>query len=95
MVILDYPDRKWPIAYTLQRFEEIFNNMSNLNVEFIVNQTHFGKITKEEIEQFRPFDYYSAGNIPVLRHVESLGIPCYYSDRAYWDQARNMVIPED
>lgn len=95
VVILDYDEREWPVVYTKQRFVEIFSEMPSLEVDIRVNNKHFGQITKVELEVFQPFDYYAAGNLKVLRHMERIGVPCIFVERAYLDQARDLTIPDD
>ena len=88
--MLDYEERKYPVCYCVDIFEEIFEDFP---VEIIVNNIHFGEITKEQLEKFN-FDVYSAGNLLVLRHIEKLGFDVIYCDRAYLYEASKIPLPE-
>lgn len=93
VVILDYPERTTTIDYALKVFKEIFDH-NKLNVSFHVSPIHFGFITRDEIEKFRPFDIYASGNMSVLVHVESIGIKTHYIERAYNYRASLMEIDD-
>lgn len=79
-VILDYPDKRYPICFVEKVMRE---SLEGLDVEILVNTTHFGEITKEELKQFGDFDKYAGGNLDVLKHLESLGVKCEYWPRSY------------
>lgn len=82
VVVLDYPDQEYSVSYRAQILREVCSNMKG-RYEILVNSVHFGKITREQIESFNPFDVYGTGNHSVLLHVEKLGIPVVYVERAY------------
>lgn len=79
IVILDYLERDYPLNYVKGIFREMFEG-SQVNV--MANRTHFGEMTKDEWDGFKA-DYYAAGNLKVLRHMERIGANCYYVERAY------------
>lgn len=82
LVLLDHPEQEYSIAYRKQLLEEATSHLKG-NFEVHVNKTHFGKITNEELDAFRPFDVYGAGNHEVLLHIESLGYPTVWVERSY------------
>jgi len=94
VVILDYPNRKWPIKYCLNVFQEIFAPMEKVNPRFIVNVVHFGVIKEGQLEQFKPFHVYAAGNLSVLRNFERLGVPVFYLERAFLYSASEIKLPK-
>lgn len=81
VVILDYPERRYPLTYCLNVLEECLVDENN-SIGISSNKTHFAKLT---ITEWLPFNaaYYAAGNLEVLKHIESLGIKTYYVDRAF------------
>lgn len=79
MVILNHPERSYPASYIKQVCDEIFEGT---NVRICINKTHFAELTLEEWNYFGG-SVYAAGNLQVLKHIESLGIECIYVDRAY------------
>ena len=91
VVILDYQKRDFPICYCRKVFEEIFEDDNR--IEFLVNTTHFGEITLEEIKSF-DCEIYVGGNLSVLRHIEILGFPCDYVERAFEYSARFYKRPD-
>ncbi|MBU2249224.1 MAG: hypothetical protein KKD77_20925 [Gammaproteobacteria bacterium] len=98
-VVLDYPERKTPLCLAVQILIEMFGgnkeDESGAGVGVMVNKIHFGEITKEQIDNFQPFDVYVSGNISVLKHVESLGVKVKYIDRAYPYSAHNIKLDEN
>ena len=80
VVILDYDERDYAVAYVKKVFEDIFKTFPH-SVAVKVNKTHFAKITKKEYEEFG-CDLYAAGNHKVLRHLEKLGIKTIYTERS-------------
>jgi phosphopantetheine adenylyltransferase len=90
VVMLDYPKRRFPLRYCLDLFNETFENRP---VEIITNTKHFGKISAEEITKYS-FDVYAAGNLQVLRHIESLGFPVIYIERAFAYTASDIPLPK-
>jgi cytidyltransferase-like protein len=79
VVTLDYEGRTFPINYVDRVFVEC---LEKYPVEFLYNTTHFGEITKEELDVYRG-DIYAGGNLKVLRHIESLGMKVTYIERAF------------
>ena len=81
VVILDHFESKYPISY---RKEAIIQSLSyyNIDYEVIVNKIHFAKITKNELSKYK-FDIYAAGNLEVLKHIESLGYETVYVERSF------------
>lgn len=90
VVVLDYPERRFPIVYVMSVFQEIIDSES---VEFFRNNIHFGEITEEEFKKFE-CDLYVGGNLTVLRHIEKMGIPCEYLPRALEFSSRHYPDPE-
>ncbi len=86
VVILDYPERDYPIAYVIEIFKEI---LKKHNVEIKANNDHFGEITREQLDKF-DCDLYAAGNLKVLKHIENIGFPVIYCERAYQYSSRNI-----
>lgn len=91
VVLLDYPNRRYPVEYCIRVFKETFDCV-NFPVYFHVNKTHFAEVTKEELDQFKPYHIYVAGNLKVLRHIESLGVPTYYQHRKFDYQASSIPM---
>lgn len=85
VALLNHRDQYYPISYRKQAIVEILGN-SKGDYEVIVNDIHFGEITKEELDKFGA-DMYAGGNLKVLKHIESLGMECLYVERAYEDHA--------
>ena len=73
-------------------FEEIFSH-TDLDVEFIVNQTHFAEISADELEGYGCGKYFG-GNHKVLRHIELLGFSVEYLPRSYDYSARDIKLPD-
>ncbi len=92
VVMLNYKEREFPIDYCFQPLREIFDEMDH-DVEFITNTIHFGNITRQELDEFK-CDIYAAGNLKVLRHVESLGFPVVYIERSFEYHASDYKRPE-
>jgi len=83
VVILQSSGRRYPVCLSLKVLQDHFAEMPHLNVEFIVNKTHFASVTREELKAFEPWDIYYTGNIEVLNHMESISVPCEYWERRY------------
>ena len=94
IVILWYKNRRYPACLSKQIIEEVFSYVPYCDVKVYINRTHFGKITKNEMDSFGQYDEYIAGNFKVLEHMESMGIPTYYTDRAYLYRATNTILKE-
>lgn len=88
VVMLDYKERDFSVDECLEAFNETFRVIP-LDVTFHVNKTHFAKITRSEIDEFRPFDIYCAAeNFEVLEHIASIGIQTYSMKRSLFYSAR-------
>ena len=85
VVILKYEDQRYPICYRYERMLAILDRCKG-NYDVRVNQTHFAEITREDLDCYDA-DVYGAGNVEVLRHIESLGYPCVFLDRSDEDAA--------
>lgn len=85
VVVLDYPEQEYPISYRVQFLAEMCLYLEG-EYEVTSNKTHFGEITKEELDEYH-FDIYAAGNHDVLLHIESLGYRVKFVERAYDYQA--------
>jgi phosphopantetheine adenylyltransferase len=81
VVILDYPDQVYPLIYRYQVLRQTLM-FSKGDYEVIVDKTHFGKITKKELEKF-DFNVYASGNLDVLKHISDLGYEVMYTERAF------------
>jgi len=81
VVVLDHPDRRFPITYVKMVFNEVLGTKKN-PVEVLSHSTHFAQITLDELKAFK-CDVYASGNLQVLKHVEHLGFPCTYVERAF------------
>jgi hypothetical protein len=91
VVVLDYPEQKFPISYRVQIVKEALSYLSGGPYHVEANKVHFGKITKGELAT-HTFDFYASGNLSCVHHMESLGYPCYYVERAYEYAATNDRI---
>ena len=89
--ILDYADRRWPASYCKQVLDECFDHLKG-DVEVRINATHFAEITCDELDAYE-CDLYAAGNVKVIKHVESLGMKCVYVDRAFDYEAHSYPGP--
>ena len=87
VVILDYPERMFPVEYARTVLCEALSSCVG-DVEVFTNSTHFGRITRKELNEWE-FDVYCAGNMEVLSHIKSLGVPVQYVERAYEYEANN------
>lgn len=90
VVLLKYPERRWPSSYCWQIFKEIFEGQA---VSIKINDTHFAEITEDELNKFT-FDIYASGNHKVLKHIEKFNIPVLYVERAYDYHASMYPDPE-
>ena len=90
--VLDYKGRVWPASYCKQVFDECFAHLHG-DIEVLINRTHFGAITCDELESYG-CDLYASGNVVVIKHVESLGMPCIYVDRAFSYEAHLYPEPK-
>lgn len=93
IVILDYPGKKWPSSVAKQIFSELIelSDLAEL-ISVEINKTHFAKITLTEFKKFGCNEY-ASGNMDCLKHISKIGIPVYYTDRAY-DYAASNYIPK-
>lgn len=90
--LLDYPERRYPVNYCGQALKEAVYEISP-NIEVRINKTHFGKISKEELDKI-DFDLYCGGNLSVLSHLEKMGVNVKYFERAYNFEASKYPNPE-
>ena len=49
--------------------------------EVYSNTNHFGKITHAQMSRWK-FDYWAGGNTEVIKHLESIGVKCFYIERS-------------
>ena len=89
VMVLDYPNQQYPVAYRMQVLKEILSRMKGGPYTVLSNKTHFGKMNAEELTRYPKFDFYSSGNLDCVKHMESLGYKCYYVERAYEYAATN------
>jgi nicotinamide mononucleotide adenylyltransferase len=80
VVILDDGKAAWPLSYRRDVLTEAMSLARNVLITS--NRVHFAQVTREALGEWQ-FDVYAAGNPDVLRHIEALGIPCIYTERAY------------
>ena len=90
VVVLDYPKRKTTSSYAKQVFDEIIY-LTEKNIKVVINKIHFAKITKKEFDSFN-CDVYASGNMEVLSHIDSLGIPTFYTHRAFEYEASRYIL---
>ena len=88
VLVLDYPERYFPIEYVLKVFRECLPD----EVEVNTNSTHFGEITREEWSNYQTY-VWAGGNLQVLRHLESMNIPVKYVERAFEYSASKYERP--
>lgn len=95
VVVLDYPDRGFPISYVLRVFNRAIYHSHYKNVGVITNKMHFGKLQLHEWQTFG-CKYYAAGNLKVLRHMELLigATNCVYTQRSFEYEAHKYPPPE-
>lgn len=91
VMILDYPERKYPISYVLKVIKDTCNG-SSICVQ--VNKTHFGKLQLHEWHKIG-YRYYAGGNLTVLRHMELIigHENCLYLPRSYEYEAHLYPPP--
>lgn len=96
IVVLDFLGQMYPVQYRAQRLRRMLKKCKG-NYEVVVNSTHFGTITREELSLFK-FDVYGSGNLGVLKHIESLGVSVYYvsrsGDQSATDERKYQMIKE-
>ena len=81
VVILDHPEQRFPAQYRAQILKDILCHFGN-QYDVRVNSDHFAEIDKAKLVQYEPFTY-ASGNMECLKHMEELGYPIIYVDRAY------------
>lgn len=91
VVILDYKGREGCTANKAKDlwdyyFDLILPPIARNKVAIVINDIHFGKITREQLNEFveknnLKFDVYLSGNIEVLKHIDSLGYSARYIPR--------------
>lgn len=82
VVVLDYPEAKYPLAERMSVLTEILDN-SKGDYLVVSSPHHFGKITKEQVDDLPPAESYISGNEEVLEHMKTV-IPeenCYHQFR--------------
>lgn len=92
VVVLDYKKQHFPVGYRVQILRDILNN-SKGEYEVVANLQHFARITKEELKRYK-FDIYAAGNLEVLKHIDSIGFDTIWVDRPYEYNANNDRFAE-
>lgn len=91
--ILDYPERGECSAKEAKKifeyfFFELFNHGTKSNLHFVVDNVHFGQISIYQLAtllsgigcEIDKITYLS-GNEEVLKHIQSLGVPCRFVPR--------------
>lgn len=91
VVLLRTGERRFPPSYCLSIFEEVF--AGNKKVVVLANDTHFAKITKQEIEDIG-CDLYASNNIECLKHVEELGVKTLFTDRSFDYSSSKIGMPD-
>ena len=81
VVVLDDGTQTFPVSYRADILRDILH-CSNGSYDVLVSPLHFGRISAVDINQFI-FDVYASGNMDVIKHVEELGYPTVWVDRAY------------
>jgi len=81
VVILDYPERAFPVEYVRTVLSEALSHCKGV-FQVFTNNTHFAKITTKELEEW-DFDVYCSGNMEVLNHIRTQGKKIQYVERAY------------
>jgi len=87
VVVLNHPEQDFPITYRIEVLKDILSK-SKGEYEVSENYIHFSDITIEEFQKYGA-DVYAAGNMAVIKHMESLGVPCVWVNRAYEYEATN------
>lgn len=82
IVVLSYPEQEYCVNYRAQILREVTSGLKGM-FKVYINNVHFGKITKKELDEFQPWDVYTSGNHDVLKHIEALGYRVEYVERAY------------
>lgn len=90
--VLDYKGRAWPASYCKQVFDECFAHLKG-DIEVLINRTHFGEMTCDELKTYK-CGLYASGNMSVIKHIEGLGMPCLYVDRAFNYEAHLYPKPK-
>lgn len=79
--ILDYPEQKYSPSYRKQIIDAGLKHAKG-NYETFISTTHFGYAPEHCIKEFS-FDIYVSQNIACLKHIEEMGYPVEYVDRAF------------
>jgi len=90
VVILDHEEQEYPVEYRCQILRKILA-CSKGRYTLRCNTTHFGQLRPDEWEQYKAH-IYASGNLEVLKHIESLGIPVEYTPRAFEYSATDARI---
>jgi nicotinamide mononucleotide adenylyltransferase len=83
VMVLDFPEQEYPTAYRVQIIKEAMRYTKGGPYHVDFNKVHFAKVTREELARYPRFDFYASGNLDCIKHMESLGYCCYYTERAY------------
>lgn len=81
VVVLDYPEQKYPVQYRVQLLQSILEYAMG-EYEVVSNESHFARIVEEDLSKFK-FDVYASGNIECLKHIEELGRKVTYVNRSF------------
>ncbi len=92
VVILDYPERRFPVSYIHHRFTKLVE-LSNLERRVFVTTwgEHFAKISPDQAKVFGDIEL--TGNLEVMRHLDSVGFPVLYIPRSFEDAASLYAVP--
>jgi hypothetical protein len=96
VVVLDYPERRFPAIDSKIHFDSmaILSGITEYELKVVINHTHFAKLTWEEWESFE-CDVYAGGNQEVNKHMCNLGVRVYDQERSTKISARNILPPTD
>ena len=98
IVILDYPKRKTPAHWSRDILEEILSH-TNHKWQIFINDSHFGKISMEELTGYKPFDFYGAGNMEVINHIKTfekeLDFETKWIDRSWFYEASRYDLTSE
>jgi phosphopantetheine adenylyltransferase len=88
--VLDYKGQHYPITYRVSVLAEALS-YCNGNFEVFKNEHHFGKITKDEVKEYK-FDVYASGNWQCIENMKNLGFKTIYTPRSYDYSASNEYL---
>lgn len=87
VVVLDDGTQQYPLTYRMEVLREVAGILGKGRIVVESNRTHFAQISRDELSAWA-FDVYGSGNMHVLQHIDSLGVPCHWIPRAYEYEAR-------